>query len=424
MPATRVPRALGWPVRALLFLLGIVLIAAVFVARRGGPGFGRIWAEDGSVFLADAASADGAWARLQLIVEPSAGQVWLVQRVIADLVVALPVPTWPAAMYLLACVGAAAALSVLWQQRGRVVFGPTWWRVVAVGLLALLPAVGEVHGNPANLHWWLLASALVLMTYVAPHTTWGRVLELGYLAVVALTGISGLILAPIAAWTLWRRRSRYEVTRAIVVLAGAVVALATVALSGRAAPLSAYSNVWHLPEVYLARIGGALTAGSDVVVQCASTGSYPWVVLAVAGVLMGLVAAVAVLDRAGPSPWWLLTGVWALALGLVGSAELIGWQQTLCSTGNGRHIFTALVTVMLVIFRALGQGSGWARVLGGCALALCALSLIRVETWTSDTDQIAPDDLARFTACLERGPGPEQPCVLPVAPQGWELRVE
>lgn len=414
----------GWLRRSLWFAAGIICITVVLATRRGGLGSGRIWAEDGTVFLSDAATADGIIAHLGLIFQPAAGQLWVLQRVIADGVVALPAPLWPSAMYLVSCVGAAGALAVLWQQRGRAVFGPLWWRVVAVLLLALLPAVGEVHGNPANLHWWLLGAGLVLMAYPTPRTAAGRVAELAFLGVVAVTGISGLILVPLAVWTGWRRRDRYQITRAGWVLVGTIVALATVALSGRAAPLSAYGNVWHLPEVFLARVGGALTAGSDAARQCEATGSYPWPVLAGAGLLVALVVTLAVFDRRGPSLWWLLTGVWALALGLVGSAALVSWQVTYCSTGNGRHIFTAIFATMLVIIRALGRGTAAARIGGGLALAMCALSLAWVETWPSNAEVITPTDLAAFQECLERGASPQQPCVLPVAPEGWQIRVE
>ena len=350
--------------------------------------------------------------------------MWVIQRVIADVVVALPVTLWPSAMYLVSCAGAAGALAVLWQQRGRAIFGPLWWRVVAVLLLALLPGVGEVHGNPANLHWWLLGAAMVLMTYATPRTTAGRVVELTFLGVVAVTGMSGLILVPLAVWSGWRRLDRYQITRAGVVLVGAVMALAIAVGSGRTASQFTYGNLLHVPEVFLARVGGALTAGSDAALQCEATGSYPWPVLAGAGLLVALVGMLVVLDRRGPSPWWLLTGVWALALGLLGSAVLVDWQVTYCSTGNGRHMFTALFTAMLVIIRALGRGSGMARIVAGIALSMCALSLARVETWPSNAEVITPTDLAAFQECLDRGASPQQPCVLPVAPAGWQIRVE
>ena len=426
-PAPAVPRpsfGSGLLRRSLWFAAGIAVITVVFAARRGGLGSGRIWAEDGAVFLSDAASADGVLAHLGVILQPAAGQMWVLQRMIADLVVTLPAALWPSAMYLVSCVGAAGALAVLWQQRGSAVFGPLWWRVVAVLLLALLPAVEEVHGNPANLHWWLLGAGMVLMTYTTPRTTAGRVTELAFLGVVAVTGMSGLILVPLAVWTGWRRHNRYQITRAAVVLVGAVMALAIAVGSGRTASQYAYGNVWHLPEVFLARVGGALTAGRDVALQCEATGSYPGPVLAGAGLLVALVGTLLVLDRRGPSPWLLLTGVWALALGLVGSAALVTWQVTYCSTGNGRHIFTAVFATMLVIIRAIGRGTAGARIGGGLALALCALSLAWVETWPSDAEVITPAHLAQFQECLDRGASPQQPCVLPVAPEGWQIRVE
>ena len=63
-------------------------------------------------------------------------------------------------------------------------------------------------------------------------------------------------------------------------------------------------------------------------------------------------------------------------------------------------------------------------IVAGIALSMCALSLARVETWPSNAEVITPTDLAAFQECLDRGASPQQPCVLPVAPAGWQIRVE
>lgn len=91
--------------------LGAVLVGLVVAVvgwRRLGPVAARtVWAEDGGVFLRERV-ADGPWDLLQ----PYAGYLHLVPRIVVDAAWALPVERYALALSLGSCcvVGVAAAL--------------------------------------------------------------------------------------------------------------------------------------------------------------------------------------------------------------------------------------------------------------------------------------------------------------------------
>jgi hypothetical protein len=151
-----------------------------------------LWAEDGRNFLQPAADHGLA----DTVLTPYAGYLHVVPRIIAGVVVALPVGWWALAMTAASClVAGGLAVVVFVCARDVVPWAPA--RILVASLTVLAPlAPREVLGNTANLHSLLLWALLWLLLY-RPRTDLGAA-ALGAVGLFAgLTEIQGLLLVPL-----------------------------------------------------------------------------------------------------------------------------------------------------------------------------------------------------------------------------------
>jgi hypothetical protein len=191
-----------------------------------------VWAEDGAVFLRDGVDRGPIGGAL----EPYAGYLHLVPRVVAGLVVDLvPATWWATALAATSCLAVGAAAALVHRCAHDLVAS----RVARVALAALTVAVPtlplEVLGNLANLHWlalWTLPWLLV----ARPR---GRV-DQGVLAaatlVATLTEVQSVLLAPLLAWR-WRDAHRLPTRIAYCLgVAAQLVTLVTADRPGNGGP--------------------------------------------------------------------------------------------------------------------------------------------------------------------------------------------
>ena len=340
------------------------------------------------------------------------------------------------AYYLAACVVSVAGLSVVLQRRAGAVFGAWPWRVGLFGLLVLLPTAAEIQGNIANLHWWLTGSALVLLALPVPTTRPGRAAELAWLALVSLTLYSALLAFPVAVWGVWRQRSAMSWARLGVLTAGGLLQL--VLLGGADRPRSLAWLTDHLATsiwLVVKRIGGGLALGDANLALLwpvgapdpgggLPSGSLSWWLVPATAMLLAL-GALAVRDWRGPSPAWVAAGLLALAAGFtsipvgVNGLDIVVASDPAVLSGGGRYFSLGVMAGVLVLARGLYL-SGWARTVATVGLA-CTLVAVsgdaRLPAWWS----APPEVFAAFDACVERR---TEPCVLPIAPEGWVVRVD
>ena len=151
-----------------------------------------LWAEDGRNFL-QAASDHGL---ADTVLTPYAGYLHVVPRIIAGVVVTLPIAWWALAMTAASClIAGGVAVVVFICARDVVPWAPA--RILVASLTVLAPlAPREVLGNTANLHSLLLWAMLWLLLY-RPRTDLGAV-ALGAVGLFAgLTEIQGVLLVPL-----------------------------------------------------------------------------------------------------------------------------------------------------------------------------------------------------------------------------------
>ena len=178
------------------------------------------------------------------------------------------------------------------------------------------PAATEIQGNLANLHVSTSPSRWRSSQMPTPTSRCGKVAELTYLVVAVLTGYLAMVLLPMAAWQAWRdRSSRFARLRAAILAVGAAVGVLVTLSYGRSANLGdPVSSIVAFGWLVIRKISGSLVLGETNVSLLWPTRSFsPWFLLSL--LLLVLVAVLVWRDRRGPSPLWLLTGLFWGALG-------------------------------------------------------------------------------------------------------------
>lgn len=178
---------------------GVTSLARVLVANRDALG-SLVWAEDGLFPLCvrahDAASC---------LVDPFAGYLLFLPRVVAVPVSLLPMDGWPAATN-----GAAALLAAGAAALAVIVLRAAGTGLVAAGLVALLPTLAPIVGfeaiNATGSVYMLLIFVAALAVCFPPQ---GRFPTVGFAigaGVVALTIPSSALLLLALGVQVWRRR--------------------------------------------------------------------------------------------------------------------------------------------------------------------------------------------------------------------------
>ncbi|WP_058726840.1 hypothetical protein [Curtobacterium luteum] len=303
-------------------LVGLV-VAVVGWLRLGPVAARTVWAEDGGVFLRERV-ADGPWDLLQ----PYAGYLHLVPRLVVDAAWALPVERYALALSLGSCcvVGAAAALVFV---LARPVVGPWPLRALLASVPALLPlAPYEIAGNAANLHWFLLALAPWVFAY-RPRSRWSAAGLALVAGAVTLTEPQAVLFVPLLllAWfpRPARRGGRPDLRAlpvTVVALVGAT-AQVLVALSTPRTAASATPRPLDIAAGWLLQpVGGLYRPGATDVVRSVLAHGWWVAVVPALGIVALLVAAVVV---GGARARWIVVAM--------GGASFVVWAAALYANG-------------------------------------------------------------------------------------------
>ncbi len=394
----------GW-----IVLAGVVVLIARKPVALLRP---TIWGEDGTVFWL------GALTPGNDLLSAYAGQLWTGQRLLMALLNQLPATAMPIAVYVFSCVAAGLALSVVLLRRAEPVFGSYHRQILAFAVLVLLPGVTEIQGNLANLHVWWAIGVMVLLVLAAPTSPLSKAAELIVVAVVATTGFVGVLLSPVALWSLLRSQDRFVRSRSLVLLAGAVVNIAVWAGQERRVAGDVTERLLTLPGAVAKRWGGGMVYGHHLERVFWPDG-FLSVLLVPAVAMVVLLAYLAWMDRRGPSPVWLLSGLAWISLAVVSPTGASDPDWVARATAEWRYFGLAIAAGMLVLVRGMSaQRTRKAATVGliGCSLALVAGAYLRAPTAGVDQAQ-----LRTFQQCLD-GELP-RPCTLAIAPQGWVIEV-
>lgn len=326
------PTGSGWS-RAVL--LGALFVAgvALSLARTPRSQWNVLWAEDGAVFLSDALNRPAL-----ALVSPYSGYLHLVPRAAAFAVSWLPLEIIPAAI----TVAAATITSLL----GLFCFVMLESRIAAVPLrlavwvtcVAAPTMGGDVANNLANLHWYLLVSAIcALLTSARSRATMIAQVIVVFSAVAS--DALGLFLLPLFVlrfWVLTERRDRYVVLAAAAggMLQAAAVVGGLISVTREMGQV--HPSALDVVQMYSVRV---VLAGSVGVTGAQAA----WSAVGIAAGLTALVFAVAVMVisfRLDRRRRW---GIALFAVSSVGASAMIWYFQWYAVARSGvGEVFTGM----------------------------------------------------------------------------------
>jgi hypothetical protein len=358
-------------------MTAVALLAGVAVLQLREPAwFSRpdLWAEDGKIFLQQAYN----WGGLPALWVSAAGYLHLGPRLVALLVVHLPLDSAPTAFRAAAFIVDALPAVFFVSHRCRNLV-PSLPLRAALGLLTLaLPDTFETNGNMANAQWHLALLAFLILVALPPRSWLGRAFDIAALVIAGLSGPFSILLLPVAAVQTWRHRSRWLLAlTAVLALSAAVQGaelLATNRLGTGSAPLNPSLDLFGriTSKVFLTPLIGyqQLEALAKMPIWL-----QPWPPLAVSAV--GLAAMGYAFWRAKPElrlliAFTAITYCAALANPTDDAPEGRWYALSVAGSGSRYFYLPMLAWMCVVVWFAVGQRLWIGRI---AALALISLSL-------------------------------------------------
>jgi hypothetical protein len=385
--------------------------------RLAHPG---MWAEDASIFfLQDRTRGLGA------LFSEYAGYLHLIVRIPAALVGPFGLPAAPLAYAVIGTVTTvlifATVLSPLLDRVLPTVYG----RGFAFLGLCAIPAMHENGANLLNLIFVGGVAILLLGLAREPVTPGGKVLELGALLLLGLSGPLIVFFSPLFAWRWWLQRSRYNLVVVGVVAFTAGAQLLVYLTSTRRA--GGGGGTEELVRLYLQRVVGEWLTGPYAAMNSWERSGYIvptsilWLSVVVLGALWfirtrALLAILLTISSTAAAaftygeimkfPWsgdrHLVVPMAALIVLAVGSVD---WAVQQVRVQRG---------VRLVVSTVLGV-----LVLGACGWAISGVSS---HFFVDRYAYVTPEkDLVRWQECFDAG---YQTCSIRIAPYPHRLDLD
>ncbi|MEX0768974.1 MAG: hypothetical protein WD029_10925 [Microthrixaceae bacterium] len=194
----------AWAIAA----VGLVVICLRRPSALTDPG---LFAEDGAVFWLQSLTAG-----LSSILEPYNGYLHLLPRLIAAVGSWLPVAATPLFFACASAIVAVSACGLILSQRFAPLIPSYLARILVFALLLLMPRLTTVHLSLNSVLWWCGVALFLSCLADDPSTKSGCSIELAAIAVLVLSGLAGLVLAPLVFLRWWRLRSRHSMHLLIV----------------------------------------------------------------------------------------------------------------------------------------------------------------------------------------------------------------
>ncbi|MGI8665750.1 MAG: hypothetical protein ACR2N4_06950 [Jatrophihabitans sp.] len=208
------------PVEAgVLFALGLL---GAFYRLGAGAGRGALWAEDGAVFLQQAYRT-GVWRSVSV---QYAGYLHLVPRLVTAVVIRLPL-SWQGVGVHLVAAGVQSLVALACYVALADHLSQRWARLLVAVTVIAVPVGPETTGNLANLQWYLMFGAGIVLLW----TPRGRA---GWTALCALV-LAATMSSPFGFVILAGALLRYALVRARATLV--VLGVAAAGFAGQTAAM-------------------------------------------------------------------------------------------------------------------------------------------------------------------------------------------
>lgn len=417
------PETVGTRVFGLLLLLGAPLV--VLGRLSGATALTSLWAEDGTLFLADALRMPARESALRAY----AGYLHLPGRLIAELATQVPIGSAAAAMTGLAAVVAGLVGWWVFRVSRHHVASPVVRALLGTAVVVLPTGGGEVLANVSNLHWFLLYGAV--WTVVSPaHTAADAAVGAAVVFAAATSDPMAGLLAPLALARLvvWPRWCREHLVTLAFAAGGALQAL--VVVGAPRTPPSSADDALAVLEVAGARVVASGTVGETTTKALLEhLGWWP-----VALITVVVVAGMAAMAPRRPPAAGALAGVLLVAGAAFFAVPMaMRWHDSMvpglgppAGLGLGGRYFVVPQLCLLAALLCLLEPWVVAR-RGGWRTAAATLALVPALGWAVDfraphgrndghpwglaVEQAAP-------ACDGAGE-----VAVPISPPGWTVNV-
>ncbi|MEV0562027.1 hypothetical protein [Dactylosporangium sp. NPDC050588] len=400
----QVRRGTRTPVKAALVVGALVAGTVASILRQPGPGaLDTIWAEDGEIFLTQAAR-DGAGA----FTTSYAGYYHLVARLVAGVAALLPASQAAAAL----AIGAALVTTVFaiaaYALSGEYLSSTVARLVVSVPVAVLPMAQGDVLNSPANLHWTGLY-VLFWFLLCRPASVAGKVLACAGIVLVVGSDILTGVYLPLVAFVLWFHRDRYAVAKAVafvVPFAVQVLGLLTGASEREGlAPDPVRAVTGFVLRAVPTALFGERWVGQTVNARSLIFAALAWLILG-AVLVLGL--------RKVVRPRWTLV----IAAG-VHSALVYLAPVALSGIATPRYNVAPALLVLVTLVALLNDVTG-VRILAALVLVVCAVNF-RVDNARADGPAWHTGLRGAETACAADPATTVSIEVTPLAAPGWHV---
>jgi hypothetical protein len=246
-----------------------------------------VWAEDGSVFLADALER----SFFSTLFEPHGGYLHVVPRLVAGVAAIVPLEFAAVAFDVLSALVVSLLAAFVYLASADTLAARSS-RLALSTLVALLPAAGsELLSNAANLHFYLIFACFWAFMWRSDHPG-----ALGArVAVVLATTLSdplAVLLAPLALADALARRSRRALAVPVAFVLGLAVQVAAALAASESPQRLTRFDPGDVIPLYALRVTGSLTVGDrfidDLWFAFGRGFSYGVLALVAAGLLTGM----------------------------------------------------------------------------------------------------------------------------------------
>jgi hypothetical protein len=359
-PPPQARRRRWWPAAAVALWVSFA-VGLQLVRQPGVPATDALWAEDGGIFLNAALRGPTVAA----VFEPYASYLHVAPRMLSAVVAVAPLEQAALLTAVLASLGVAVLSVFVYVASGRSgVLRSRPARAALAAAMVALPAAGyEVNATLANLHWYLMFAAFWALLAV-PGSRAGQVVHVLVVALAVLSDPLTVLLAPVLAWRMRVRRTRYGWTLAAVLLLGALVQ-GLVSLASDGGLSKSPTRLADLPSIYVLRVPASLLVGDRHLPDAYLLWGLPFAYACLLAVL-GLLAYGVLRRGASPGVLAVLLTASAVFFGLpVALRGTAGYLSTESFTLNGsRYVIVPTLFLVTAVLHVLDRpapapGHGW-----------------------------------------------------------------
>jgi hypothetical protein len=345
------------------------------------------------------------------ILEPSAGQLFVLQRLLFEFITLFPIIYAPILSYLIGCAVVVFFLLLILQDRFEVLVRRKDQRILAIFLILLMPGVWEIFGNIVNLHWWLTIVAALILTVPPPANKYLRIIEYSFLAILGLSGLTSYILFPIIIWSNYFYSSKHNKIRFFIIIFTGLIQFKYFLESKRQMSSDFDLNLFLDSLVY--KIGLTLLLGESYYASLIAEKNI-FFARQIVFLLFFTILLIAYFTPRKVGLILIFTGISSALLGFIAAPEKTALLGPIV---GGRYYAPLIGFIMFIAVLGLSNFSKKIKILSLTLLISVAFGIYQ-DYKLVNIRPIDKEALLNFQSCVTNH---NYPCKLDTAPEGWYI---